>query len=336
MEIFNAVIEFYDRSKENAPWIKGKVLDVLQHYPHPRTQAIAWERLCLNDGHDAALLLKILQNTGVKEEEIAQFLYSSLQSDDAAISNAAFYVFYHHFSEEYWPERSEMLEVLVKNFAENEKKYLHEPGLNKMVLKLIHPNPSGQLKPLLYHRLPSVQEGTLALINKLYEDESVHFRLFLSPLIIARCWELANDDDALIAQQALNLLRKVAYEERHACQNFIFPLLAIIHRQTHHSEVVLEAMGVINLVLPTIPYPIQIEPHYLSALSNRDYRFRVAALQGFKFTKNISRIRALAAEYQNDPVPEVQVVAKELGQLVEPGFGVKFLDDLWNFLSGYR
>lgn len=313
--IFQAVVQFYetrDIQNMSVPNLVG-VLEVLKHYPSPRTKEIVLEVLFLNRATASFHAAKTLLEIGTEEKEIAQLLMPLLNVADPEVSKEAFGIFEHYIPKKYWPDTPETLTIVAHTFAKGELPMSIQQALVRIALKSAGQSLPEQLLELLQHDSSLTKRGVFQFIERMQIFSVVggmSFRPFVSATMMACYWALAHEEDKEVSKAAIHLLGEIGY--RRGKKKLIGSFLTLLDHQSQNPELVLEIMQAINSIMARIYYPKQIEPYYLSALNHADHRIREAALKGFKFSPNRAFKNSLAATYKEDPASSVRTSAQIL------------------------
>lgn len=306
-DIFNAVVGFYERSdkQEILGYNLINVLDLLRRYLRPRTKEILLEVLRSNHPSGAWYAAEALLNIGTHQKEIAQEIMPSFKSGNPDVCKVIFKVFMECISEEYLPSADETLNVIANTPLKTTDADTHSIMASLAIKTGVQFLPN-RLLELLNHESATVQYRILHMINHFYEKLQRGFEPFKSVRMLACYRNLAKNANTEVAIQAIHLLSKIGQKSD------IDLLVGIISKNFQNHPIDEEAMKAINLLIQRIPYPFQIEPCYLEALSNSRYSLRVAALQGLRYSPHFKFKKALADKYKNDPVFSVSEAAKNL------------------------
>lgn len=308
-DIYNAVIQFYDRSKKLNGGTLAYLIEILGNYPTLRTKEIGFEIFHLNEPYAAGYAAKSLLKIGISEKEIVEALLPYFEKADyGASTNKALSVFY-HISAENLPDVHTILEVFIRMLSKGNNPNLAYSmvGIAKKTGLFLLPN---LLFELLSHESPGVRGGTLVLINCSENGDKAPVADYRTPEMIARFLELTYDSNGTIAKDALILLRNIGCTQK--TPKYIDHCLKIIAQNPQDVSLRCEAMRAINETLYHVPYQNQIEPIYLAALEESNYNFRAAALNGLRYSPNETFKRTLQTRFREDTEQEVRRAANNL------------------------
>lgn len=310
-DIYNAVIAFYQRTdkKRDDGYHLVKVLDVLEHYRTPRVREIALEILRSCHHHAAPFAAEMLLKTGTDEEEIVQVMMPFFKAANPNISRVAFTIFEQYITKEYLPSASETLDIFITTLSKGTNSTISVCMIGIAIKTGAHLL-IDRLFGALNHEVPTVREGMLFLINRLHEENQVDFRPFMSTQMTDRYWALVNDNNIEISKNAICIIGKIGHAQKK--EDYINLLLDLISRNTKNAPLVVEGMNAINAILPSIPYPFQIESFYLAILNDDHYQSSVAALKGLRFSPNKKLKNLLWLKYKDDRTNSVSNAAKDL------------------------
>lgn len=317
-DIYEAALRFYERETNLEGRASDRLMNILEHYPTPRTKEIGFDIIRRNDRQNAAYAARTLIQIGVAQNEILDLMLPFFREATAEASVATFRILSDSISPEYMPTAEEVLDVAVRILVKN-----NDTSVVVSTSNIAYKNRTyllvDRLFDLLNHEVSAVKQMVLWIIkyfhntvkaefytkpyDKFYGDGKplnpkikINFKPFVEVRFTTRYWELTKDPDTDTARAAIALIAKVGYEQRR--KDYIDSLLDLAEHDSRYviQQQIIEA---INEILYRIPYPPQIEPFYLSILdSNRISRY--AAVYGLRFSPNQAFKKAIWEKYQDD------------------------------------
>lgn len=308
-DIYNAVIQFYDRSKKLNGGTLAYLIEILGNYPTLRTKEIGFEIFHMNEPYAAEFAAKSLLKIGIDEKELVEALLPYFEKADYdASTNKALSVFY-YISAENLPDVNTILDVFIRMLSKS-----NNPNLAYSMVSLAEKTGLFLLPNLLFellsHESPGVRGGILVLINCSENGDKAPAADYRTPEMVARFLDLTYDSSWTTAKEAILLLKNLGSVQR--TPKYIDHFLKLITQDSQDVSLRVEAMKAINETLYHLPYQKQIVPIYLAVLQESDYRLRVAALDGFRHVPSKWFKRTMHERFQEDAHEEVRRAAINL------------------------
>lgn len=301
--VFSAITTYYYRNDKKEEITLGNLIMVLSKFPREETKNIGLDILKRNKDYSVERAADVLLFKFNMRKEVADVLLPHFVNVARGKSEAAFSIFCNRELTEFLPDK----EIVFNSFIKSFEKGINHYSIPNIARKTGIAHWYEKILLLLENKKPRIRKGVLILLDCLIGESE--FAEYKSNRFTEKYMELVLDQNFEVAQRAINLIKQIG--QPLANQKNIDLLLKVFENHPKNNLAPLSAMKCINSLLHDMPYPSQITPFYLAALEEDNDNYRIAGLNGLRFSPDIALKKELL-RYKNDANIEVREIASSL------------------------
>lgn len=308
--IRDKVADIYYSDIELSEDAKANLMQVLKHFPNEQVIAIGVDLLKSNRRHSSGRAAKILLDMGYPASKIVEITLPKLQEADSRTSEAAFSILCNSPKyAKYLPSNEALLAIFAKTveFKQNLNIVYAMPSLMK---NNFNHQTAAKIVAYLDDKNANVLEGFLIIISCLMKEIELKLRSSNMNHLKTRCVELINHPNQKVVEKALNVLKQIGLKEEDGKYIALFNATINFENNSLNN---LYAMQAINHILPAVTFDDVIVGNYLEALKNANYNYRVAAINGLKYS-NDQQLKQSLVYLKDDPAEQVRRAMSALMQ----------------------